>query len=86
MAAQSTTSGRQRMKLMYDPDEVIVRCNRCNKQRTTEPDYNPVNVIMDHTVGWFSNIDYSEEFCPDCMVKMVNEGGQRSTGRQRTHE
>lgn len=64
------------MKLMYEPSNVPVKCNQCNKPRTNEPNYSPLDVVLNHKVGWYSHVEDHEEFCPDCMVKMLNEGNK----------
>lgn len=51
----------------HKPDPV--QCVDCGKVRTDEVDYNPVQVLFQKPLGWYSAPD--GEFCPDCLTEIV---------------
>lgn len=51
-----------------------MKCHICGKERTDEPDYNPMQVILGHPFGWYSGDD--GEICPDCFTDILKGGNQ----------
>ena len=50
----------------------MATCDVCAVQRTTEPDYNPADLIIRGKVGWYSGDD--GEICPNDMVALLKRG------------
>lgn len=54
----------------------IQKCSDCGRERTIQDcnDYNPLQVITGHPLGWYSGDD--GEVCPECMTRMLggNDG------------
>lgn len=44
-------------------------CQLCQKQRTDEPDYHPIQAITGAPLGWYSGDD--GELCPDCFTDII---------------
>ena len=51
-----------------------MRCQICDKTRTDEPDYNPLQVILGHPFGWYSGDD--GEMCPGCFTAIYTGANQ----------
>ena len=60
-----------------------MKCQICGKERTDEPDYNPMQVIFGHPVGWYSGDD--GEICRACFTDIFDTANRtrhpKETGR-----
>lgn len=51
----------------------MATCEACGKERTTEPDYSPLQLILPGaTVGWYSEPGEGE-LCPDDLQKLFRQ-------------
>ena len=71
------------------PDRAILRrhamstCSSCNVERSTEPDYSPIQAITGQPFGWYSGDD--GEMCPACFTDIFDTANRtrhpKETGR-----
>lgn len=51
-------------------------CENCQRTRTeTDPDYNPIQIIANLDLGWYSGTD--AELCGECMTTLMNGANKR---------
>lgn len=48
----------------------MATCDSCGKERTDEPDYSPMQLLLGNPVGWYSGDD--GELCPTDMQRLFN--------------
>lgn len=57
---------------MIEIGEDKSECIICGKIRTTEPDYDPIQVVLHQPYGWYSGKD--EEICPEDFTTLMSLG------------
>jgi len=50
-------------------------CSSCGDARTDEPDYTPLQPMMDQPLGWYSGDD--GELCPKDMAELMATGNRQ---------
>ena len=51
------------------------KCDLCGKVRTNEPDYDIIQPIMGHPLGWYYR-ENDADLCPDDIAKLMNKGNR----------
>ena len=61
-----------------------MKCEICGKERTDEPDYNPMQVIFGYPFGWYSGDD--GEMCPACFTDIFDTANRTRHPKEAHHE
>ena len=55
-------------------------CSSCNVERSTEPDYSPIQAITGQPFGWYSGDD--GEMCPACFTDIFDTANRTAKCRR----
>ena len=69
--------------LPHMKEKSMSTCSSCNIERSTEPDYSPIQAITGQPFGWYSGDD--GEMCPACFTDIFDTANRTRHPKEARH-